>query len=109
MYQIVIFIDESLSSISGININNNRYEKLALATGSSIPSSSYGSSFSENVGIIGNQIQISGENFGSPQPKDNSLLENFSDSVINNNKFTLKFSEKELKEYLFLIFLLIFC
>ena len=74
-------------SISGININSPRIN--------SIPSSSYGSSFSENVGIIGNQIQMSGENLNPPM--ESHSPECFADLPSGANKFSLKFSETDLK------------
>lgn len=71
-----------------------------------LPSSSYGSSFSENVNIIGNQIQII-----DTEPDDlESSLDRHGDSSFDSNieltaslssvnsKFTLKFNEKELKD-----------
>lgn len=71
--------------MSGINISN-RYEN---HTNGGVQSSSYGSSFSENVSIIGNQIQI----------RTNELSQDVSSDIpFMNNKFMLKFSEKDLKE-----------
>jgi hypothetical protein len=76
-----------------------------------MPSSSYGASFSENVGIVGNQIKIN--DYNAKQIRiagangDNSTIENTftkpkldesSMSINNISQFTFKFSEKELKE-----------
>lgn len=80
------------------------YDRGAATTATAQPySSSYGSSFSENVGIIGNQIQIQ-----SPQANVSSknLIEKNSQNasfgldinLSNSNKFSIKFSEIELKE-----------
>lgn len=66
-----------------------------------MPSSSYGSSFSENVNIIGNQIQINeSDDFDSNQSDANNrhILDASSDLAVINSKFSLKFSEKDLKE-----------
>ncbi|CAF0855447.1 unnamed protein product [Brachionus calyciflorus] len=76
-------------SVTGINITQNSLK--SKTSSSSIQTTSYGSSFSEHVGISGNQIQINTDDL-SPTRDDSDL------SFINS-KFTLKFSEKELKEH----------
>ena len=65
-------------------------------------SSSYGSSFSENVSMIGNQIQI---NTPSLQPPPSTPVSTSGDKLSSLNpigsigsKFVLRFSENELKE-----------
>lgn len=78
-------------SVTGININSK------LNTSDSFKnSSSYGASFSENISVIGNQIQIS-------QPSNKQAFKQvdqlpLTDTLNNNNRFVIKFSEQELKE-----------
>ena len=78
--------DLNSSSISGININK-KYDKGVKL------SSSYSSSFSENVSVVGNQIQME-TNVTNPTQEYN-LAESL--PILNSN-YKLKFSEKDLKE-----------
>lgn len=69
-----------------------------------MPSSSYGSSFSEHVNIIGNQIQIvATETEPIHQPVEFVQTDSNTDSSLSNlagnNRFTLRFSERELREW----------
>ena len=81
------------SYANDINIGLKKYENK-----SSKQSSSYTFSFSEQVSIVGNQIQI--ESSSSANPIDNNLTEMSVNlpPILNNNSFKLKFSEKDLKE-----------
>jgi hypothetical protein len=55
-----------------------------------IHSSSYGSSFNDNISVVGSQIQING---GFSNKEDTDTI---NDSLFVNN--TAKFNEQELKE-----------
>ena len=63
--------------------------------------SSYGASFSENVSVIGNQIQIAQPSLvARPIVKPDEFTSNLQKVSLNeslNNRFMLKFSEQELK------------
>lgn len=77
-----------------------------------MPSSSYGSSFSEKVNIIGNQIQIAAECDDELERRENLMIRDDDaepnavdvDPLVptplssSGSKFCLKFSERELKE-----------
>lgn len=74
-------------STTGISITSLQSQRTKL---SGSQSTSYGSSFSEHVSISGNQIQICSDDL-SPSREDPKLS-------IAGSKFTLKFSENDLKE-----------
>lgn len=88
-------------SVTGINISNgNNTHKMISTPESYKSSSSYGASFSENVSIIGNQIQIH-QPAGRQIPRQHEDIFNSPKAGLNdsmNNRFTLKFSEQDLKE-----------
>lgn len=66
-----------------------------------MPSSSYGSSFNEKINIIGNQIQIIVES----EPGDQNVSDpidsgaDCSSAAFINSKFSLRFSETDLREF----------
>jgi hypothetical protein len=75
--------------MTGISINTKKYDK----AGSKL-SSSYSSSFSDNVSVVGNQIQIE-----STSNQQSTTEYNLADQLpILNSSFKLKFSEKDLKQ-----------
>ena len=75
--------DTKLSSTYGVSNSSLYMSKYSKQ------SSSYGSSFSENISLIGNQIQLNQQ-----QRQDSTEL-----NKINDTKnFVLKFSEQDLKE-----------
>lgn len=86
---------DTISSSIGIN----RFEPKSAKN---IYSTSYGSSFSENVGIIGNQIQIIQEDVHATNINDlntqNDLAFDYSPNTGSRNKFVLKFTEQSLRE-----------
>ena len=84
-------------NVNGVNIHNNNFN----SPDSFKSSSSYGASFSENISVIGNQIQFndSAINIKSGIKKSDSTL-NISKGPLNdslNNRFVIKFSEQDLK------------
>jgi hypothetical protein len=85
---------EPLSSSIGISKSNYGNKN--------VYSSSYGSSFSEHVGIVGNQIQIIQEDSNVAYEPNNLSSNrnefNYDFSPTGKNKFVLKFSETNLKE-----------
>jgi hypothetical protein len=86
---------ETISNSIGIN----KFEPKSVKN---IYSTSYGSSFSENVGVIGNQIQIIQEDAHVVTDNLNTANDSVFDYSPNSekirNKFALKFSEQSLKE-----------
>lgn len=91
-----------LLSVAGINIKNNKDN---INTPDSYKSSSsygasYGASFSENISVIGNQIQISQPStIAKPIVKNkNEESSNPSSNNTLNSRLVIRFSEQELKE-----------
>lgn len=91
----------NLLNVNGVNIYNHFNSPDSFKS-----SSSYGASFSENISVIGNQIQFNESSINiKPGAKKVDSTLNLSKDPMNdslNSRFVIKFSEQDLKVILLL-------